>query len=320
LTPTNLPTKKLFAIFIPAIILLGVVLSIYRGQPFSSLNTPGEPGTTSVIDIKNSAITENDTDGDGLKDWEESLWKTDPLNKDTDGDGIDDGSWAKSQIENPEVSSSDLLGTSFTGNETEKLSKQIFSEYIALKQSDNVNPLTINQLADRISGDYVNAGSSNKTYSEASLRIFSGGTALQLKSYGNLIASIRDKYTSLYEKNQLTASDLAEIDGNKSFIDKMSLTSDLYLQMADELALIAVPSETVMFHAALLNAYAKISTGTKNFSELDSNPVLSIVGMQSYIEGSNEEVSALSQISAYFKASGIIFESFEPGYIIWNSI
>ena len=32
-----------------------------------------------------------DADGDGLQDWEEVLWKTDPKNPDSDGDGIFDG-------------------------------------------------------------------------------------------------------------------------------------------------------------------------------------------------------------------------------------
>ncbi len=32
-----------------------------------------------------------DSDGDGLKDWEEALWRTDPQNPDTDGDGTPDG-------------------------------------------------------------------------------------------------------------------------------------------------------------------------------------------------------------------------------------
>ena len=31
-----------------------------------------------------------DTDGDGLKDWEELLWKTDSNKIDTDGDGTND--------------------------------------------------------------------------------------------------------------------------------------------------------------------------------------------------------------------------------------
>ena len=36
-----------------------------------------------------------DTDGDGLQDWEEALWKTDPKKPDSDGDGILDGDETK---------------------------------------------------------------------------------------------------------------------------------------------------------------------------------------------------------------------------------
>ena len=35
-------------------------------------------------------LVNRDTDGDGLLDWEESLWDTDPNNKDTNGDGVSD--------------------------------------------------------------------------------------------------------------------------------------------------------------------------------------------------------------------------------------
>ena len=36
-------------------------------------------------------IFEKDSDNDGLKDWEEVLWKTDPNNPDSDKDGVSDG-------------------------------------------------------------------------------------------------------------------------------------------------------------------------------------------------------------------------------------
>lgn len=38
-----------------------------------------------------------DTDQDGLKDWEEVLWGTDPQNPDTDGDGVNDGDFVQNQ-------------------------------------------------------------------------------------------------------------------------------------------------------------------------------------------------------------------------------
>jgi len=44
-----------------------------------------------------SEILEKDSDGDGLLDWEESLWGTDPFLVDTDGDGILDGEFVASR-------------------------------------------------------------------------------------------------------------------------------------------------------------------------------------------------------------------------------
>lgn len=38
-----------------------------------------------------NADANKDSDGDGLKDWEEAIWQTDPQNPDTDGDGTPDG-------------------------------------------------------------------------------------------------------------------------------------------------------------------------------------------------------------------------------------
>ena len=43
-----------------------------------------ETGITIQVDAQ------KDTDNDGLKDWQEALWRTDKNNSDTDGDGVGD--------------------------------------------------------------------------------------------------------------------------------------------------------------------------------------------------------------------------------------
>jgi hypothetical protein len=76
--------KKVLVIFI---ILVISALSLSVGA--SRKNKPISPEELVVA----TTGTENyhlDSDGDGLKDWEETLWGTDPLNPDSDGDGIYD--------------------------------------------------------------------------------------------------------------------------------------------------------------------------------------------------------------------------------------
>jgi len=64
---------------------------------FKSENTIPEKSRELIqlpVGMRNSSAQidfKKDSDNDGLKDWEEALWKTDPQNPDTDGDGTPDG-------------------------------------------------------------------------------------------------------------------------------------------------------------------------------------------------------------------------------------
>lgn len=85
----KLPIKKLPLITILVALVLAIGLLLFIGryskkEAFSGINIWGAKET--VIESQNI-----DTDNDGLKDWEEELYKTDPYNPDTDGDGYLDG-------------------------------------------------------------------------------------------------------------------------------------------------------------------------------------------------------------------------------------
>lgn len=81
--------KKLPLISIVVAMFLAIGLILFVGiyskkEAFSNINIWGARET--IIDPENK-----DSDGDGLKDWEEDLYKTDIYNPDTDGDGFLDG-------------------------------------------------------------------------------------------------------------------------------------------------------------------------------------------------------------------------------------
>jgi len=81
--------KKSYLAILPLAIVFAVGLILFIGayskkDAFSQFTLLGAKETT--VESQNL-----DTDNDGLKDWEEKLYKTDPLNPDTDGDGYLDG-------------------------------------------------------------------------------------------------------------------------------------------------------------------------------------------------------------------------------------
>ena len=85
----KLKIKKSNLIILPVAIIFAVGLILFIGayskkDAFSQYTLWGAKATT----VESQSI---DTDNDGLKDWEENLYKTDLLNPDTDNDGYFDG-------------------------------------------------------------------------------------------------------------------------------------------------------------------------------------------------------------------------------------
>lgn len=80
----KLPIVSILMAIILAIGLILFISAYSKKEAFSQINLWGGKETTITSNNK-------DTDNDGLKDWEENLYKTDPLNYDTDADGYLDG-------------------------------------------------------------------------------------------------------------------------------------------------------------------------------------------------------------------------------------
>jgi len=80
----KLPLATIILAIVFAIGLIIFIGAFSKKDAFSSLSLWG--GSETIIE---SSV--KDSDNDGLKDWEENLYKTDPLNSDTDADGYLDG-------------------------------------------------------------------------------------------------------------------------------------------------------------------------------------------------------------------------------------
>ncbi len=87
-----LPSKKFIYIILSIIIAWGIIF-LFSKIKDSKNSSAQNKIATNIITLNNKdrkEFLDLDTDGDGLKDWEETLWGTDPYNPDTDGDGTND--------------------------------------------------------------------------------------------------------------------------------------------------------------------------------------------------------------------------------------
>jgi hypothetical protein len=201
-----LPSKKFVYILISIISALCIV---YISYIFINKNKTNKTAPISTETIKKAQeFISLDTDGDGLKDWEEALWKTDPKNKDTDGDGTNDGEEIllnrdplKPNINPPGQEPSDKIDEKIIAAEkkaeeeysqltaTEMVARQLFSQYIATKKIGG--QLTETDKFQIIENSIINLPQITfKKYTEKDLVISNASDNESLKNYSNSVAEI----------------------------------------------------------------------------------------------------------------------------------
>jgi len=313
----NKPSKKIWFFVIPVVLVLVVFVFVYKKPAQQSAQKP-------ALVVKDAVFQETDSDSDGLKDWEEALWKLDPLNPDTDGNGEDDNSYIKRQIDiGTDVNSANYgnepISFEEDDSEIDKLGKELFAEYIELKKTDSVNQANIELVTDRLINKYTDEVYLIKEYALQDIKTYENANASQFKIYGIAIASVRDKYASAYSQNSLTDEDFYSDRAFDKLAEKLSWISDLYEQAISELLLLPVPKELADYHLALVNSYSKSALGLSFSDSARQNPILMLSGFQAHIEASDEEEQILSSLALFFQTSGIIFSNNEAGGL-WNSI
>jgi len=265
----------------------------------------------SVVESQGSNIAtmpEPDKDGDGLKDWEELIFGTNPEKKDTDNDGIAD----KEEYDKSGKSSitQQLLFQKDSNNLTQSAGIELFTQYSSLKQTDSYNATNVDLLADRVVRE-LQANIKHDAYIAGNLSVLNGANAEAIRAYGNALAGIRDMYFEEYKKSPVESPSGAGIK-DPVFIEGMKRVSSIYLQMSKDLMALPVPYEIASTHLDLANNYLNSSI-TLNETVAGSDPLKSATALGTYVKLQAEESNILASVSLYFQQSGIIFTTDEAG-------
>lgn len=225
-------------------------------------------------------ITTRDSDGDGVRDWEEFLWNLDPNNKDSNGNGLPDA-------EELEVRKIALRGTATvatsttTSTFTDTFSREFFVAFSALKQSGNLTTSNIDQI------------------SKQSLEALTQATIQEKYSKKDLVlASSTSESKAIYEKNMseigkgLSVKTLGkelELLGrainkprSEKLITELKKIQQIYLTLAERTIKIAVPSAVQNTHLELANSYYKLGAAVGGLTQIYDDPALSIVYFNEY--------------------------------------
>ena len=276
---------------------------------------------------KAAEVLSRDQDNDGLKDWEEELWHTDALNPDTDGDATKDGEEIKLGRDPVRVGPNDVLDKETIEqktvpgggdwSETDRLSREFFGKYLAMKQSGA--PFTAEdeqKLLEEFVGRYPES-QPKKTYTESDIVLAPNDDNGSLKAYGNAIGAVINAHKDKEGvENELIIFERAL--ENEDEIDLANLEERIkrYESLLAGLKAVPSPKSVVEIHTALLNSAEALKESVSGMALAFTDPVRSLSAATAYPQAIEKLTDAFIQLAALFKEKEITFGEEEAGYIL----
>ena len=278
----------------------------------------GEPLAGNAID---DLLASQDTDGDGLKDWEEALWKTSPIKKDTDGDKTYDSDEIK-QNRDPlkkapgdEINSYNSNAKEYNENPTatDLIARDLFSRYSTVKRGGGTldSDTTQNIVSAVLAGSAESQKISNYSLKDISITKTSEGEGL--RSYGNAMGAIVKKY-AIGNENELLIFQRAVRNEDEKELAKLDPIIKAYQGMLGEMLKVGVPENASAIHLSLLNSVNGVLSTILKMREVFKDPAGALVSINHYLEYTDELANSLNSVNDFFKIKGITFTDEETGF------
>ena len=267
-------------LFAAVSVLLFFIVLISFGIGFFDTN---EPATTSnedpvlrVSTTQNSSV--DDKDGDGLLDWEETIWETNRFAVDTDGDGTRDNDEVLAG-RNPLIPGPNdaLTSTSIAQNFADK---DVLS-YIEQKQTGSVEE-NVEVSAKTI----VLSAKSDARYDNGDLTIVEDSSENK-DAYKQSVTNALDPLNTITEL-EFTTLTLA-IDGDEPEANELQRVIGIYNGVVSDFQNMHVPESAVSAHLNALNAVHEFVENFQAYQGFADNPL----GLFSLVEETQDTIDSM---------------------------
>ncbi|MCC7469587.1 MAG: hypothetical protein IT284_00365 [Bacteroidetes bacterium] len=296
-----LPSKKFIKFF--SFVILGTVLvwgvsflfskkSSYENKDIRNKNSTGN---------EEFSIYTLDTDGDGIFDWEEGLWGTNPNKADSDGDGISDGEDIKVRkekiLEKNNLSEDDLENQNL--NQTELFARQFLSVASLAQQSGGLSQEAVNEFSKSF-GSAIQNNQIEDPFTVEKIKVGSISPADYKKSLNPIFEEFtNNRIVEVEIFYKLSQKDL-------SAIPELEKSIKSYSDLSNKLLSVTAPFSIAGTHLSIINSAAKISIAMVNIKDITDNPLESMIGIGQYNRYMTELENAVDNLSNYFSSNGII--------------
>lgn len=314
-----LPSKK-FIITVVSVLIAGLGIFLALSQKGLEKSREIFPSGTGFFQMF-SGDNQKDSDNDGLKDWEEALWKTDINNPDTDKDGAPDGEEVKSGRDPLKPGPNDKIEAKiFSAEEdlggltkTDAASRDFFAYFYSLFQTGNLNAETKEALTQSFLQNIEREKLADK-YNLSDLNITASDSVDTLGSYGNEVARIMNQGQSPSGENEIQIIQNALQKESEKDLQKLDAVIAVYRNVSNELLKVKAPKGVSLYHLNVVNGSNNIAEALVNIKKVFGDSLQGVIGFKQYQDELSEARKALADISRHFLEKGAIFYQNEAGY------
>ncbi|HQU07748.1 MAG: hypothetical protein B7X04_02650 [Parcubacteria group bacterium 21-54-25] len=303
---------------------------------------PRQAGATDTTALL-QAVATRDSNGDGLPDWEKVLYGI-PINATTtdyfhlgmtDGEAVARGLIVPKAVVNiptpPAATSSETLAAlglpspSPSGTLTSAFAKNFFLLYLTAKQANGGAALSQTQeeaVAQQALTQLSQAVSAVPNFKSAQDLTVSGSGPSALKTFANAVGTIFLKNTSTATTSELTyLKEALNSSGDDTYaLTQIASISKTYQDVAAGLAALPVPQELASADLALINATERIGEITSDFTNVDTDPLTTMIALQQYPQAVLDFSHALLSIHTTYVDAGITFPANSPAASFVNLV
>ena len=288
------------------VLVVAIILAFFYWRSRRGTLPPDiERGLARTLRAEELKALSRDSDGDGLRDWEELLFRTDPQNRDSDGDGTPDGEEVKQNRDPKKAGPEDPLGAAtpqeaaqsdesknLTADFTRQFLREPLAQIVAGKEAQ-IDTRAVERYAARLTRQSVLSDAPR--FSKADIRIDSAPTKESITKYFTRFGAI---FTALSKRGKNEIDIVTEVFRNQDYGELAGLTlyPDAYQKAVDDLRSLAAPKDAADFHLSVLNYLSKFKRSVELLQKAESDPILAMLAMHERLKLNDEFDASLEYL------------------------
>lgn len=298
------PSKKFVSIMIFIVVLIVIIFIIFfmssSGENFSINGNKKSP--LKVENFSFEGMIKQDTDDDGVTDWEEALWGTDKNKKMTFSD-TPDATYIENKKKELKIGSS-VNETKLT--ETERFAREFFTSYTAMKSSGQMDKEAINNFSSAL-GEKMSNPNLLDRYKESDIKINSNDDMGAKQQYYQEIKALFNNYkksAGLGGELEIVSSEIATNSANNTTTGgeqstKLMKIASGYQVFAQKVIGTNTPKSLMEYGLRIANNANNTGVSVLNMAKIISDPIVGLSGLSQYQKYSENLIKSVSDLETF---------------------